>query len=221
MRPQLLALSLTAALTLSGGALAAEGEEPEIEFAELSTDPAGDATAFVIDDVMPASEDTVDLTDGEIGFDHDAETVIFRIGVLDLTELPPAGALGKTFYVNFGYGSGSYYVVATDHVAEGASFGLGSFTEQGLRSGLGAATVTGSFDYEANVVQIELSAEAFLAAVPDAAPFAEGAVISSTDLLAQRYIGSALAGGATPTADTAFAWTFKIPAPPEDDDPEA
>jgi hypothetical protein len=221
MRTRLLATALSASLVLAGGALAGAAEEDgaieegdAIEFSLLFTDAEGDATAFVIDDVTPTSEDTLDLIAGEIGYDHESETVVFRIGVLDLTELPPAGALGKTFYVNFGYGSERYFVTATDHVVEGASFGFGTFNETGLRTGLTAATVTGEFLYDEDVVEIRLASEELLNAVPDAAPFAPGVRIASTDVLAQRYIGSRMAGGATPTADTAVARTFTIPEPP-------
>jgi hypothetical protein len=223
MRIRTLAVSLSAALALPGGAMMAvaaeppveEAPAPAIEFSQLYKDPAGDATGFVLEDVLPVSEDTLDLTEGEIGFDHETETVIFRLGVLDLSELPPTGALGKTFYVNFTWGPRAYFVVATDHVVEGQSFGLGSFDDTGFRSGLPGATVTGAFLYDEDVIQIELSADELQNAVAEAPRFAPGLRISTTDVLAQRYIGSDLAGGATPTADTANGRAFTIPQPPE------
>ncbi len=226
MRTRLLAPALTAALLLSGGALAG-AEEPtddptfeQFEFFPLFTDRAGDATAFVVEDVMPASEDTLDLRVGQIGFDHGTETLVFEVGVEDLTELPPSAAVGKTFYVNFAYAGSRYFVTATEHAVEGASFGLGTFNDQGFRRGLSAAEVTGEFNHDGDIVRVELSADAFTAAVPDAPRFAEGQVISASDVLAQRYIGSRLAGGATPTADTANARSFKIPPAPASEEVE-
>lgn len=218
MRTRLLAPALIATLLLSGGALAGADEpadDPLFERFPLFTDRAGDAMGFVVEDVMPASEDTLDLRAGHIGFDHGTETLVVEVGVEDLTELPPSASLGKTYYVNFAYAGSRYFLTATEHVVDGASFGFGTFNDQGFRTGLPAAEVTGEFDHEGDVVRIELTADAFAAAVPDGPRFGEGQVISASDVLAQRYIGIRLAGGATPTADTANAKSFKIPPPPE------
>jgi hypothetical protein len=221
MRSRTLAASLSAALVLTGGALAGAEEVEEdssslIEFSMLYKDQEGDATdLLLLEDVMPVSEPSLDLTDGEIGFDHESDTVIFRLGVLDLSELPPPGATGKIFYVNFNYDGRQFFVNAASDLANGYRFGLGGMDpDTGLRTNI-RNDLEGSFDYEGNVVELRLPS--FMMEDLELAPFAPGARISTTDVLAQRYI-NLVAVGVTPTADSAFGRPFTIPEPPQDDE---
>jgi hypothetical protein len=230
MRTRTLAASLSAALVLTGGALAGaeEVEEPsdgnDIEFSLLYRDAEGDATAFVVEEVMPVSEDTLDLTEGEIGFDHETATLVFRLGVLDLSPLPPAGATGKTFYVNFAMGGRDLWVTATDDLTTGTSFGLGGpDPDTGLRSTF-RSDLEGEFDYDGNVIEVRLPSS--MVEELDLAPLEPGVRFSGTGILAQRLTTAGVPGvvrgpGFTPTADGAVARSFTIPEPPEAEEPVA
>jgi hypothetical protein len=216
-----LAAVLSAALVLGGGAALAEDavDPADGTWGEMYDDPEGDANDFLIlqDTPLPSS-DTLDLTQGRIGFDHDTATVVFELGVKDLSELPPEGATGKTFYVNFSYGGGRYFVTAAEDLVNGQTFRLGTFSEQGLRTSF-PGNLPGTFDHDNNVIRIELSSAAFTAAVPSSSGFAPGQEISVSDVLAQRYI-NLVAAGVTPTADTAVGDWYDIPEPAEEDEEE-
>jgi hypothetical protein len=221
MRSRTLAASLSAALVLTGGALAGaeEVEEPsdgnEIEFSLLYRDAEGDANGFLFEDVLPVSEDSLDLTEGAVGFDHESQTLIFRVGVLDLSELPPPGATGKIFYVNFNYEGRRFFVNGASDLAGGYRFGLGGWDpDTNLRSSY-RNDLEGTFDYEENIIEIHLPSS--MLEERDLAPLVPGIRVTTTDVLAQRYI-NAVAAGVTPTADTAIGRSFTIPEPPVEDE---
>lgn len=207
-------LGSLAALLLLVTALALPAGADASTTAPLFTDPEGDATGFVQESTPLPSQPSLDLVEGTVDYDHDRDALVFTVGVLDLTGTPAAGALGNTYYVNFSARGQRFYAVATQHLVDGDSFELGTFdATTGTRAGLG--DIDGSFDAEADTATLVVPASVL---AENGALLRPGDRVTSDGLLAQRYIGSNLVGGATPTADAATGRTYTIPHPDADGD---
>ena len=215
-----LMLILSALSLLLVGVIAPAGAQGSDTSSTWFTDAEGDATAFVVEGLPLPSQASLDLVEGTVDFDHATKELVFEVGVLDLTGSPAVGAAGNTYYVNFSVangifgGSGRFFASGTQHVVDADRFTLGSFDENGLRSTVG--TISGSFDADTDVVTLRVPASMIAG---EGVPLEAGSTVGSDGLLAQRYIGSSLTGGATPTADLADGGTsYTVPHPDADGD---
>ena len=154
---------------------------PTAEF----TDPAGDATAVIVDTPLP-SEPGLDVTRAWLTTDPETGTVTFHWTVADLAASPPpTSGNGEYWDFNFSFDGIGAYVQAVRTQTDGESFVLGWFdpANNGLRSSLGS--LTGSFDADADEIQVHLPADA-LATALGRKVVATGDEIAGLELVSRR-----------------------------------
>lgn len=198
------------------GVTAPEASQPCDGGDTVVVDGAGDASAFIFDTPAP-SEPSLDILEGRMSWDDTTEELTATIVVDDLTDGPPEGSLGRYNRYYFSHDGVEYYFVAARDPL-GTEFRLVD-TSQGATGETIVGDLDGALDADADEIRITLPAADFAAAKPDAAPIADGAVLSGFEILTQRYYVSL-----TPTADTAGAICPYVigqgAVPPEPVEPE-
>lgn len=171
----------------------------------IITDPAGDATDFVLATGAPsaASEPSLDILSGDIAVT--ADTLTTTVTVDDLKAEPPPGGTGRVFRFYFSYAALEFSTRATSAIDGTATFRL----YDPSNTGVPCTGCTGSFDVAADTVSVSVPMTVLNGAIAalSAPPIGAGAELSGLEILAQRSVSAPAAGGATPTADTATTAT--------------
>jgi hypothetical protein len=183
------------ALSLVGAGAASAATKPK-PVCNLVTDAQGDANGFVVTDTglpVPPSDDYLDIVSADIASDAKTVTAALRLKAVGADSMAPTGS---TYYFNFTISGTQVFLTAkTDGTAWTYSFG--DFTgDAGGRNTLGDAT--GVIDAAKKEIRITASTKAW----PDAIKTGK-TKLAGFNALAQRFIGTDLTGGATPTADEA------------------
>lgn len=183
LRPAL-ALALTGAVVLVGGAHAAPKAAP---VCNLVTDDAGDTAAAP----FPAS-DTIDILSADVASDGKALTAVLRVKKYTANE--PQTVHGKRYIVAFeGAGLKSMYLTALDFPA-GVSFNFGEVTE-GTTGPSYSSTgpATGKIDTATNEIRITVQAAELAEA--GFGKLTKGGVIKGINAVTFRRIGTTLFDG--------------------------
>lgn len=192
------ALAVGASLVLAGAAGAVTKPKP---VCNLVTDPAGDATGFLVASSTPMPSDpNLDILSADVASDAKKLTAVIRVAALGNDSTSPTGDI---YYQNFSVNGTKYYLEAlvTGSTAE---YSLGDFSGTGgTRHNLDDAT--GSLDMAGKAVHITVPASWVGLKLGKS-------VVTDFDTLAQRYV-DLVAAGITPTADEALSTkTYKAGA---------
>jgi hypothetical protein len=202
MRKPLVLLAVCAATVgLASPSFAAAKAAPACN---LVTDPAGDATGFVVTGTPLPNDPQLDILGGDIASDKKLLTGVIRLAAVGDDQTSP---LGRTYYVNFTINGTKVFLDAVIDNAGAVTYNAGDFTGTNAgRKTLGP--VSGVMDTAKKEIRITAPVNTW----PDAAK--PGVAIAGLDLLGQRYFGTPTTGGATPTADEATsAATYKAGSP--------
>jgi hypothetical protein len=171
------------------------GVVPNCLFPQI-TDPTGDATqvfGLVDDGQTAASQPDLDIVNAGMTWDASKVALVAHIHVVDLAATP-----GSSEYMRYDFKlNNTLYELVAKRDSTGATSFFWTLPALGASS---ISALAGSFDNAANLVTIELSADAYAAGQPSAAPLGTGSVIDTMSLLTQRIVGAA-----TSTADSAAA----------------
>jgi hypothetical protein len=180
---------LCASALAGGSALAA----PAKVSCNLVSDPAGDATGFVVTGTPLPNDPQLDIVGGDIASNAKVLTGVIRLAAVGADQTSP---LGRTYYVNFTINGTKVFLDAVIDNAGAVTYNAGDFT--GTNSGRKTiGEVSGVMD----AAKKEIRISAPISTCPDSAK--PGATIAGLNLLGQRYFGTPTTGGATPTADDA------------------
>lgn len=203
MRKQVLGSVLAVLLVAEVAGLAVAPVSPASAAAPIITDVQGDATDFVLPTGAPSdvSEPTLDILSADIAVTPD--TLTTTVTVLDLTPEPPRGATGSFFRWYFTY-AGMEFHTRAGRSAEGTQvFRLYDPTNTLVP----CPGCTGSFDFVTETVTVNVPLAVLNGRIaslsPTTPPIADGADLSALEVIAQRQVSAPVAGGVTPSADTA------------------
>ena len=188
-----LCLALASTVAAAGTASAAAKPRPK-PVCHVVTDPAGDATGFLVTSSPLPSDDHLDILSADIASDAKNVTAVIRLKAVGADSTSPTGG---TVYFNFSIAATKVFLAA---VLDGATatYEAGDFTgPSGQRHRV--ADATGFIDPKTSSIHITTPANTFSSTIK------KGTKLNTFDVLAQRYIGSSAAGGVTPTADEATA----------------
>lgn len=188
-----LALALAASFVSAGAASAAVRKPAPKPVCNLVVDAAGDANGFLVTG-LPAvpSDKNLDILSADVASDATNVTAVIRLAAVGADSTSPTGG---AVYFNFSIGDTKVFV---DALLSGSSatFNAGDFSgTNGTRHTIGPAT--GFIDVATKSIHITAPANTWTDVVK------AGSKLNTFNVLAQRYIGTAPAGGVTPTADDA------------------
>lgn len=163
-------------------------------YCNIVTDPAGDATGFVVTGILPVSEPGLDILSADLATNDKLLTAVIRVKDLSSSSTAPTG---RAYYLNFTVGGAQFYIDATSALT-GSSAGLGQFSGAGGTRGSISGTVTATFDTSKNEVRMTTD----LANITAKAPVKKGAKFTAITALTQRAIAIPGVITITPTADT-------------------
>jgi hypothetical protein len=188
-----LALALAASFVSAGVAGAAVKKPAPKPVCNLVTDAAGDANGFLVTG-LPAvpSDKNLDILSADIASDAKNVTAVIRLAAVGADQTSPTGG---TVYFNFSIGDTKVFLSAVLNGAT-ATYEAGDFTgTNGQRHHVAGAT--GFIDTASKSIHITTAANTWTDIIK------AGTKLNTLNVLAQRYIGNALVGGVTPTADDA------------------
>ncbi|MCU1587066.1 MAG: hypothetical protein JWN31_559 [Frankiales bacterium] len=152
------------------------------------TDPAGDATDFVVSTPLP-SQPALDITRGSVSFD---KQLVLHTKLLDLSQDPPVASTGEEVEFSFAYAGIGYTAVGSHDSGTGDEFHM----ESPLRTTVGGS-LTGTFDKAKSEVRINVPAD-FFSKLGKGPVLAKGAQLTGLAITTRRE-----AGVIVPNADAA------------------
>jgi hypothetical protein len=186
------ALALAASFVSAGVASAAVKKPAAKPVCNLVTDAAGDATGFIVTGTPLPNDAVRDILSADVASDASNVTAVVRLAAIGADSTSPTGG---AVYFNFSIGDTKVFLTAT-LTGSTATYAAGDFTgANGGRHTIGP--VTGLIDPATKSIHITAPANTWSETVK------VGTKLNTFDVLAQRYIGTAPAGGVTPTADEA------------------
>jgi len=118
--------------------------------APMITDPAGDATGFVLEGVLPLpNEPSLDIRSADLAVT--STTLTATVKVADLAPTPPALSGGIAFRWDFSYGGQAYELLADE-----SSAGATSLDFSDANASVACAACRATFDATANVITMVL-----------------------------------------------------------------
>jgi hypothetical protein len=190
--PSILRAAVVIALSTAAVGVGAATAAPKAS-CNLVTDPAGDATGFVVTGLPLPNDATLDILSGDIASNAKVVTGVLRMAAMGSDSTAP---LGRTYYLNFTINGTKVFLSAVLDADGAATFKAGDFT--GTNSGRKTiGEVSGVVDVAKKEIRITASTKTW----PDT--IKPGTKLGGLNPLAQRYFGTSTTGGATPTADDA------------------